>query len=191
MALTVSDETWAEIERLWTETTLKPGEIGERIGVHHLVICQRAKRAGWKRLQDANPEPGPSVGADPELLNEPAAVERRRTFRRRRNETIKQRLMRLADRNLDFLEEQMESPEGLKKPEERERATKTLDAATRMIEKLEELPTNDQRAAATAGSQSYAMSGAELERRRHEIAERLERLLAARATPDGAGGAAT
>ena len=47
--MTASEATWAKIKQLWCETSEPLIAISQRTGVHHLVIFQRSKTAGWIR----------------------------------------------------------------------------------------------------------------------------------------------
>ncbi len=208
--MTASEETWAEIERAWRETLDPPGEIGIRFGVHVLEICTHARLENWirpnglvfstppkarrtlaakrkrtaplksRRASTAKVERTPAAKVKSKTAAGPAQPPRPK-LTRRPGETISDRLLRLADRNLDFLEEQMESPDGLKNPADRERATKLLDATTRIVDKLKVMRTDDER----ANDQPGLLSGADIERRRIEIAERLERIQARRKATAG------
>lgn len=173
MAVALDEKTCAQIRTLWESTALRPGEIARRLGLHVLTVSNLIRSRGWQRPLDVAPRPA-------------AAPARSRPGKRRRAGSIRMRVMRLVDRNLDFLEEQMDDPDGMRSPEQRERVTKALETSTRMLDKLDDKGPHEQRAGADANDKPEPWSAAELERRRHEIAARLERIIAEQ---DAAAGA--
>ena len=86
-----------------------------------------------------------------------------------------ERLVQLAERNLDLLEDQMDSKDGVLTPADGERVTRAFGSVTRSIDKLKELSSSHERNAADA-SGAADITGSDVERRRLEIAERLERI---------------
>lgn len=155
---------WSEIKRACCETAEAVTQIADRFGVSRYEIYKRRNLEQWPMPNRRKP---PLKRA---TWRGRASVKRRA----KESETLVERLRRLAMRNLEFLEQTMDSEEGLTMAEQ-DRATKAIVSTTKVVEKLKEVEAAYGRSAPD-GANPRILNAAEIERMRLEIAERLERV---------------
>ena len=175
-----SEKTWAEIKRAWCETTDKPGAISLRTGVPHLVICARARREGWKRpasLQaDEAPEPSRRTVDQRPAKRKAKPRSPATTFPRRARDALIHRLYAAIGAKLTQLEKRMASDDQPLTQEESERQTRELGSMIQGFEKVTEVATDAAKSDAVAAPASPIATPADVERVRHELAQRLHRM---------------
>ncbi|MDQ8697260.1 hypothetical protein [Hyphomicrobium sp. LHD-15] len=192
----VDDETWAAVRAAYADAAVPLKEIAVRFGLTPLAIGARAKREGWagreqrQRSQQGRKSKVKKSGSkrqDPKPVSdrdrsrqEPAGVEATTTQRRRdrlptrdARKSIVGRLYRAISLKLEHMEKRMASGDP-RSAQDEERESRALATLINNFEKVTEAVAElDQ-----DGGASYAASaaGADAERMRREIAERLERL---------------
>jgi len=164
------DETWAAVRRAYADPAVPLAEIARRFGLTPLRIGAKAKQEGWegraerarlssKRTRGAPPRRGvtPSGGGLPT---------------RRAQAALIGRLYRAISLKLEHMEARMASGDA-RSAQDEEREGRALASLISNFEKVTEAVAElDERdAPRTAGG-----IGADAERMRREIAERLERL---------------
>ena len=180
----VDEETWAEIRRVHSETTLSIAKIAVRFNVGHSTIDQRALKEGWpprpsREVRNIPPPaervaalmpaslPATNLSAEPAWNFEPREPDTpaTRTYR----------LLRLIDLQLDHMEKRMTTGEPMT-AQDQERQARAFSTIIGHLETLTETPSeNDKSRDAGWGAQDGG-GHLEAERLRREIAERLERL---------------
>lgn len=180
--MAIDQATLAELRRLWLETDEKPSAIGARFGLVHQSVVLAARRGGW------GPRPSLDAVAPPSrqrASRKPAGKAKGKQFARRavpkpqggRRDFVA-RLYGAIDMKLKAIEERMMSEEP-STPADTERDVRALGTLIRNIEKLHEF--DDQLSRGRPGQGAGApTTPADAERRRHELAQRIERLLAGR-----------
>jgi hypothetical protein len=181
--MAIDQATLSELRRLWLETAEAPSVIAARFGLAHQTVVLAARRHGW--------------GARP-LIEAPATRSRKGAGRTRAKRAkdidagrrgcvakppggrrdFVARLYGAIDMKLKAIEERMMSEEP-STPADTERDVRALGSLIRNIEKLHEFDDQLSRGRPGQGSSAPA-SPADAERRRHELAQRIERLLAGR-----------
>ena len=181
--MTASEETWAEVKRACCESDEPVTSIAVRFGVPRLEIYRRRSAEGWpmplRRRPSARPSTWRAAGTKPA----------RRKRRKKPNEPVRDRLKRLALRNLDFAERIMDETDGALAPSDQDRVNKMITGAARVLEKFEEAQARDNKRSGAATGRALLLSGADVDRMRNEIAERLERVRRRRAADGGPGDA--
>lgn len=198
---TSDDARSREMERLWREGTLTPGQIGSRLGISHQKVVARARRCGWPRsdLASGN-DAGRHAGAGAAgLAGKAGSAQRGRTDgdardhatgrpRRRgpdvptpagrghARRAIIERLFAAVDAKLRAIEERLAAG-GDTTPADTERTSRSLNTLIRSLEKLEQYEHQLGKTSAAARSQNKGGGNDDPERRRAELARRIERLL--------------
>lgn len=169
-----SEETWAEVKRAYTDTRETQVSIAARAGVSYRAIYNKAQKEGWVR-----------PGMTPRF-HTPISAKALKADRKP-GESLYDQLNRIARTNLDLLEQYMSSGLVDVGSPEHERVVRVTGAVTGVLGKLGELEGVHGRGADAARA---GRTGADIERRRHEIAARLERILEKRLAEESSGGSA-
>jgi hypothetical protein len=177
-----SEETWAEVKKACCESDEAVTSIALRFGVPRMEIYRRRTAEAWPMPLRRRPP------ARTSLWRADGAKPARRKRRAKKNETVRDRLKRLAMRNLDFAERIMDETDGALAPSDQDRVNKMITGAARMLEKFED-GESDTKRAGSATARAHVLSGADVDRMRSEIAERLERVRRRRESEGGSGGA--
>lgn len=203
--MSLDQEAWAEIARLWLDGTEPLGRIAERFAITHQAITAYARRkqwpprggavqsqaAGWHATQSRNgrrsggddrratEQPGKKVlrGGGAQRRERTVAERSRRPKRdraRARNAMV-ERLFDAMDTKLSAIEERIASG-GDATSADSERTTRALNTLVRSLEKLSDYEGKISNSARRDdGKRRQAPD--DPERRRHELARRIERLL--------------
>ena len=178
----LDDETWAEVRRAYEAGTVTLKEIGAEFGMTPQRIGARAKKEGWsgqarsrRRAAAVPPEAKDAVEADAEGKPDDEAPTRRRTAlpTRRAQRALIGRLYRAISLKLEHMEMRMASGKA-RSAQDEERESRALATLISNFEKVTEAVADLDRDKDAA--RSTGRVGADAERMRREIAERLERL---------------
>lgn len=175
----VDDAAWAEARRLYATGTLSQAAIAAMLGLSAGRIRRRAKREGWVRQDPAGRRR--QAKARP---TGPVAATRRAEGKVTRaarcpRAVVVERLYLAIDAKLKRLEARMRSGKALSAADS-ERETRELGTMVRSFEKVTELAADIDRSQQSPATGRAGVTAADAERMRREIAERLERLDAAR-----------
>ncbi|MCC7250532.1 hypothetical protein [Hyphomicrobium sp.] len=172
----VDDDTWAAVRRAYADASVPLAEIAKRFGVTPMRIGARAKREGWAGREE---RAGKTKGGAAKAGKSPAPVTplSKRSRRdalptRGAQASLIGRLYRAISLKLEHMEKRMASGE-VRSAQDEERESRALATLISNFEKVTEAVAGldeNRDAARTAGA------GADAERMRREIAERLERL---------------
>jgi hypothetical protein len=176
----IDDETWAEIRRAYAETSRPLTEIAARFGLTPRRIRARAQKEGWPARNTAKGEAKRTNDAD--AARAPKRSATLPTPRAQR--ALIGRLYRAISLKLEHMEMRMASGEA-RSAQDEERESRALATLINNFEKVTEAVAgldHGRDGAPTAGR-----AGADAERMRREIAERLERL-GSSGTPRGRSG---
>lgn len=202
--MSLDQEAWAEIARLWLEGNESLGRIATRFAITHQAITARARRERWPprrgdRQKDhagrraAHP-PGvrrtargdssvaePSDGAGPtgnvahRSGRSPPRGQRRRRDHAGERRSMVERLFDAMDTKLSAIEERIASG-GDTTSADSERTTRALNTLVRSLEKLADYEGKISKS--TGGNDGKRRQASDdPERRRQELARRIERLL--------------
>ena len=179
----LDDETWADVRRAYQEGTASLKEIAARFGVTPQRIGVRAKKEGWTGREPSRrraaatvaPKGGTEAAAEAGTAGRDAARAPRRTAlpTRSAQRTLIGRLYRAISLKLEHMEMRMASGDA-RSAQDEERESRALATLINNFEKVTEAVADldrDKDAARRTGR-----VGADAERMRREIAERLERL---------------
>ncbi len=180
--MAIDQATLSELHRLWLETAEAPKVIAARFGLAHQSVVLAARRHGWgarplieavvprsRKGGDRTPAP---KHKDPDRRQPvPKPPGARRDF--------VARLYGAIDMKLKTIEERMMSDEP-SSPADTERDVRALGTLIRNIEKLHEFDDQLSRGRPGQGGATGPTTAADAERRRHGLAQRIERLLAGR-----------
>jgi len=176
----IDDETWAEIRRAYAETSRPLTEIAARFGLTPRRIRARAQKEGWPARNTAKGEAKRTNDADA-----PRAPKRSATLpTQRAQRALIGRLYRAISLKLEHMEKRMASGES-RSAQDEERESRALATLINNFEKVTEAVAGldkDGDAARKPGR-----TGADAERMRREIAERLERLGGGGPAPGSSG----
>jgi uncharacterized protein YjcR len=187
----VGDETWAEVRLAYADGSASLKDIAARFGLTPQRIGAKAKKEGWTR------SPGPEAGQAPEAGAGRKRATRRKPARekpkiapagaakpgaakqsgrlptRAAQKAVIARLYRAITVKLEHMEKRMASGED-RSAQDEERESRALATLINTFEKVTEAVTGleDERGAGRA----RGAAGADAERMRREIEERLERL---------------
>lgn len=203
--MSLDEAAWAEIARLWRESSEPVSRIGARFGVSHQKIVARARQALWPPRAGSsecgalNEMPG-AVGSAAATLHdhdtgratrgrsglpsERAAVEctpagrlRSKQDRSAARRAMVERLFDAMDKKLSAIERRIEGG-GDATPADSERTTRALNTLVRSLEKLADYEGKISNAKVAGRKNGKRRKDADdPERRRHELAGRIERLL--------------
>jgi hypothetical protein len=179
--MAIDQATLSELRRLWLETAEAPSAIASRFGLAHQTVVLAARRHGWGArplIEAVAPRSRRGAGrTPPSKCKDPGS---RRTVPKppgARRDFVA-RLYGAIDMKLKTIEERMMSDEP-SSPADTERDVRALGTLIRNIEKLHEF--DDQLSRGRPGqSATGPATAADAERCRHELAQRIERLLAGR-----------
>ena len=180
----VDDDTWAAVRRAYADVALPLSEIAARHGLTPLAIGARASREGWPGREERRRKAGGSARrSKAKKAHASATPEGKRAAKgglptRGAQRALIGRLYRAISLKLDHMEKRMASGEA-RSAQDEERESRALATLISNFEKVTEAVAGldtDRDAARAPGT-----AGADAERMRREIAERLERL--------GSGGA--
>lgn len=184
----VDDETWAAVRLAYAEPSVSLAEIGARFGLTPQRIGAKAKMEGWTgretrrkarsaaKSRSKTPHCKPAPDDQPQGSNRgkpPAKRSRGRLPTRDAQKAVVGRLYRAISLKLEHMEKRMASGDP-RSAQDEERESRALATLINNFEKVTEAAAelDQDRDAAHAAS----ASGADAERMRREIAERLERL---------------
>ncbi len=166
----VDDGTWAEVRLAYADGATPLKEIAARFGLTPQRIGARARKEGWVRE-------GPSGPAPPKRKRRPAEMRGKARGRnlpsRAAQKAVIARLYRAITLKLEHMETRMASGEA-RSAQDEERESRALATLISNFEKVTEAVTELDRERQAVRANSAA--GADAERMRREIAERLERL---------------
>ena len=168
----VDDDTWAAVRRAYADVALPLAEIAARHGLTPLAIGARASREGWPGREERRRKAGGSA------RRSKAKKAKDVLPTRGPQRALIGRLYRAISLKLEHMEERMASGDS-RSAQDEERESRALATLISNFEKVTEAVAGldtDRDAARAPGT-----AGADAERMRREIAERLERL--------GSGGA--
>ncbi|AHB50261.1 hypothetical protein W911_12540 [Hyphomicrobium nitrativorans NL23] len=180
----LDDETWADVRRAYEDGTAPLKEIAARFDVTPQRIGVRAKKEGWDgrersrrpaRLKEKKPQPvtGAAQAAEESGRGKTPALRRTVLPTRGAQRALIGRLYRAISLKLEHMEMRMASGEA-RSAQDEERESRALATLISNFEKVTEAVADldrDKDAARGTGR-----VGADAERMRREIAERLERL---------------
>lgn len=162
----VDDETWAAVRRAYDDPNATLSEIAARFALSRQRIVARAKKDGWPQRQPARKSGGTESGK--------VSTRRQSSLPTRgAQRALIGRLYRAISTKLEHMEMRMASGE-VRSAQDEERESRALATLINNFEKVTEAVAEldqDKNRGAAAGS-----VGADAERMRREIAERLERL---------------
>ena len=193
--MSLDPEVWAEIARLWIEGSEPVGRIAARFGISHQRIVGEARRQGWPaRGADAMPPGTEAKPAEDTVLKEtdrrkpkarpaeaaiPSGCGGAGTSRKRNRTAVRramvERLFDAMDRKLSALEARI-AAEGDVTPADSERTTRALNTLVRSLEKLADYENKIGKGKGRSDGRPRT-AVADPERRRSELAHRIERLL--------------
>jgi hypothetical protein len=166
----VDDHTWAAVRRAYADPSVPLGEIAERYGLTAMRIGARAKRENWpgreartSSRRTAPAAPGDNTKAKPSRAG---ALPTRGAQR-----ALIGRLYRAISLKLEHMEKRMASGKA-RSAQDEERESRALATLISNFEKVTEAVAELDH----DGNARTAGAGADAERMRREIAERLERL---------------
>jgi len=172
----VDEHTWAAVRRAYADASVPLAEISKQHGLTPMRIGARAKREGWAGREERTRKSGASArrGASKTANAPRASAERRQKDAlptRGAQRALIGRLYRAISLKLEHMEERMASGDS-RSAQDEERESRALATLISNFEKVTEAVAglDKERDAARAGI------GADAERMRREIAERLERL---------------
>lgn len=182
--MAIDQATLAELRRLWLETYEKPSAIAARFGLAHQTVVLAARRGGWgprPLIEAVAPRSRNGAGRTPASKRKDKDPGRRRPVPKPPGggRDLVARLYGAVDMKLKAIEERMMSDEP-STPADTERDVRALGTLIRNIEKLHEFDDQLTRGRPGQGGASGPTTAADAERRRHELAQRIERLLASR-----------
>lgn len=175
----VDDPAWAEVRRLYVETNVPVREIARRFELSESAIFARRAFENWParsarrravRTADENADAGGKIRA---------------SRGEHRHQALVRRLYTAIDLRLQLMEKRMRDGETLPATEE-EREARGLGSLVRSLEKVLQIDPTPEKSGA-GGTSEKSGTGTDIERRRHAIAERLEKLEALRNAPAGSG----
>jgi hypothetical protein len=175
-AMLVDDPAWAEIRRLYAESDEPVRVLAARFGVSQGAIFARRAVEGWPRRRERSRGDGAEGGAKRRKMSASRAE-----FR---HQTLIRRLYTAIDLRLRHMEKRMREGETLPATEE-EREARGVSSLVRSLEKALQIDPTPEKP--RAGGGANGKFGADTERRRHEIAERLERFATRRQAETGPG----
>jgi len=178
----VDEETWASVRSAYADASVPLTEIAARFGLTHQRIAARARKEGWPPRDPARKRRGgkgagpatarPATGETPPDGDAAAGRAPKTGSRlptRGARKSIVGRLYRAISLKLEHMEKRMASGE-IRSAQDEERESRALATLINNFEKVTEAVAElDHDANARA-------AGADAERMRREIAERLERL---------------
>lgn len=178
VAPSASDETWAEVKRLYVESDETIQSIAEKCGVCLSTLFRRRAREGWPRRWQRR---GRAVGATGPLAvsSDPARTARL---------TLEKRLYQVMILKLEKLEQRMNSGQAVT-PADNEREAREIGTMIRGFEKVKEVGAGDGNSESVGIHPGLGIA-ADTGRMRQEIADRLERLHQRWKSEGGSGGAA-
>ncbi|MGD9669990.1 MAG: hypothetical protein AB7U75_13155 [Hyphomicrobiaceae bacterium] len=203
--MSLDQEAWAEIARLWLDGAEPLGRIAERFSISHQKITAYARREQWpprrsnaqkdgpdNRIKESGGGRGAATGdggagrrehrgagrGKNATAREPATVAPSRRWARNRagaRRAMVERLFDAMDTKLSAIEERIAAG-GDVTPADSERTTRALNTLVRSLEKLSDY---EGKISKKAGRDDGKMRQAsdDPERRRQELARRIERLL--------------
>ncbi len=164
------EQTWAQVRRAYADVSVPLSEIATRFGLTPMRIGARAKQESWPgREQRTRKRPRRATASsdgDPEKRTPPAALPSRGARR-----ALTARLYRAISLKLEHMEKRMASGKA-RSAQDEERESRALATLINNFEKVTEAVAELD----TEGNACAAGAGADAERMRREIAERLERL---------------
>lgn len=167
----VDEDTWAAVRRAYADASVPLAEIARRHGLTPQRIGAKARKDGWTGREPARK---PRTAAKPVAAdNAPQRGRRRALPTRGAQASLIGRLYRAISLKLEHMEKRMASGEA-RSAQDEERESRALATLISNFEKVTEAVAEldrDRDAARAAGT-----AGADAERMRREIAERLERL---------------
>lgn len=171
----VDEDTWAEVRRAYADASVPLAEIAKRYGLTPLRIGAKARQQGWAG-REARARKGRVVpakaGASATAAKKTRATKGDLPTRRAQRALIA-RLYRAISLKLEHMEMRMASGD-TRSAQDEERESRALATLISNFEKVTEAVAGldtDRDTARAAGT-----AGADAERMRREIAERLERL---------------
>ena len=183
--MSLDQETWREIARLWSEGHQPLGKIAERYGISHQKITAHARREGWsprggrKRPRSSGGDADSTASARSED-NQPTSMVPVRTSKTRgaARRAMAERWFEAMENKLSAIEARMAAG-GDNTAVDSERTTRTLNTLVRSLEKLSDY---EGKITGRSGRKNgkRPRSGADAERRRQELAARIQRLLQCR-----------
>ena len=197
--MSLEKAAWAEIARLWRETDEPAGQIAKRYGISHQMITARARREGWPprpavaaRRGKAGAGPAGqsgaaeanapnSEGAEPpagraDLVNVGGTGRKRRSGRAATRRAMIKRLFDAMEAKLRAIEARMAAG-GDQSAADSERTTRTLNTLVRSLEKLSDYEGKISSSKGGNKNGKRRVSGTDAERRRQELADRIQTLL--------------
>lgn len=166
------DETaWAEVRRLYCEDGVSQGVLASKFGVSKTSVATRCRSEGWIK---GKPKDG-AQGTRKTYASLPSPNSRR---------SVIARLYRAISLKLEHMEARMASGES-RSAQDEERESRAL-GMIRNFEKVTEVVSELDRTSGRSPRDRSA-AGADAERMRQSIAERLERLARGRDSGGGAG----
>ena len=194
----VGDETWAEVRLAYADGSVPLKDIAARFGLTPQRIGIKAKKEGWTR-PPAHPA---GEGRKRASRREPAGAQRKiapagtakpatakqsgRLPTRTAQKAVIARLYRAITVKLEHMEKRMASGED-RSAQDEERESRALATLINNFEKVTEAVAELE--ADRGASRASSAAGADAERMRREIAERLERLGGVGPAARGSGGA--
>lgn len=175
MAPPATEETWAELKRLYIESDESVAGIARQFNVWPSTIFRRAAKEDWPR-RSLNREEASRAA---KVLIASAESARMARF------TLEKRLYQVMVKKLEKLEHRMSAGEELS-PADNEREMREIATMVRGFEKVKEAGGADGNSARTGGQIGLGNAG-EFTRMRREIAERLERLHRKQKSGDSSG----
>lgn len=191
--MTLDQEDWAEIARLWLSGTEPVGQIATRYGITHQKITARARAERWpprgsasgpvlaRHAEATRADREPSANSEDVTWTEAIdadgipASKRAGTNRAAARQAMAERLFDAMDTKLSAIEKRI-AEGGDATPADSERTTRALNTLVRSLEKLADY---EGKISGKAGSKDgqRRRAGDDPERRRQELARRIERLL--------------
>ena len=181
--MAIDQATLAELRRLWLGTDEAAKAIAARFGLSHQSVVLAARREGWGArplIEAVVPRSRKGAGRTPAAKRKDKDAGKRPAGKPpggRRD--LVARLYGAVDMKLKAIEERMMSEEP-STPADTERDVRALGTLIRNIEKLHEFDDQLSRGRPGQGGATGPTTAADAERRRHELAQRIERLLASR-----------
>lgn len=176
--------TWDEIERLWKAGEEPLAQVARRFGTTHQAITARARRELWQRAAVRGEATPRQAGSEPSQNPVQASATRgkreapTKTSRDQTRRAMVERLFKAMDTKLSAIEERIATG-GDASPADSERTTRALNTLVRSLEKLTDY---EGKIGKSAGRKHDKRRSApdDPERRRQQLARRIERLLARR-----------
>jgi len=165
-----NEQTWAQVRRAYADASVPLSEIAGRFGLSPMRIGARAKRENWpgraERMRQRPRRETTASAGDREKCSPPGALPSRGARR-----ALTARLYRAISLKLEHMEKRMASGKA-RSAQDEERESRALATLINNFEKVTEAVAELD----TDGNARVAGAGADAERMRREIAERLERL---------------